>query len=124
MAHVILDENVQKSLATLLRNAGHTVDRAIEIGLGATPDEDIFAFAQQVGAVVVTKDTTFVDATALPSDHAGVILLRFPSLTPSKEVNDEFMRVITNQILLDHMRGRFVELGPGGYLRLSESGNP
>jgi predicted nuclease of predicted toxin-antitoxin system len=121
LAHVILDENVQKSLAKLLTDTGHTADRAIEIGLGATPDEDIFAFAQQVGAVVITKDTTFVDATALPPDHAGVILLKFPSLIPSKEVNDEFMRFITDQISLDDMRGRLVELGPGGRVRLTES---
>jgi predicted nuclease of predicted toxin-antitoxin system len=124
VAHVILDENVQKSLARALRDAGHTADRAIEIGLAAAPDEDIFTHAQTVGAVVITKDTTFVDPTNLPPDHAGVILLRFPNLTPAKEITEHAMRFLSDQISLNDMRGRFVELEPGGRFRVTEVANP
>jgi predicted nuclease of predicted toxin-antitoxin system len=121
VAHVILDENVQKSLARLLREAGHATDRAIDIGLGASPDRGIFTYAQRAGAVVITKDTTFVDPTVLPPDHAGVLLLRFSSLIPADTVNDEVMRFISNEISLDDMRGRFVELIPGGVSHVTES---
>jgi predicted nuclease of predicted toxin-antitoxin system len=120
VAHVILDENVQKSLAELLRDAGHTAERAVEAGLVATPDEDIFAYAQQLGAVVITRDTTFVDATDLPPDHGGVILLRFPNLMPTEEVNEEVMTFLTKEISLDDMRGRFVVLEPGGRARFRD----
>lgn len=123
MARVILDENVQKSLADLLRNAGNTVERAVDVGLRATPDADIFSYAQQVGAVVITRDTTFVDATALRSDHPGLILLRFPNLMPAEEVNKEVMRFITDQISLDDMRGRIIVLEPGGRTRIKDAPN-
>jgi predicted nuclease of predicted toxin-antitoxin system len=120
VAHVILDENVQKSLARLLREAGHAADRAVEIGLSATPDAAVFSYAQQIRAVVITKDTTFVDVATLPADHAGAILLRFPNQTPAEEINNEVMRFIANQVSLDDMGGRFAELEPGGQARLTE----
>lgn len=124
MARVVLDENVQKSLAELLRNAGHTAERAVDVGLRATLDADIFGYAQHVGAVVFTRDTTFVDATTLPPDHAGVVLLRFPNLMPTEDVNEEIMRFITNELSLEDMRGRIVVLEPAGRFRLRESANP
>ena len=49
MASVVLDEDVQKSLAEQLRIAGHNAERAVEIGLGAASDEAIFNYAQQHG---------------------------------------------------------------------------
>ena len=120
MAHVVLDEDVQKSLAQELRNIGHTVERVVEIGLGGASDEAVFAHAQQRGAKVITKDVGFVDATALPPDHGGVILLRFPKTIKTEALNQEVRRFLTDEISLDDMRGRFVVLEPGGRVRLRE----
>jgi predicted nuclease of predicted toxin-antitoxin system len=113
MARVVLDEDVQKSLALQLRNLGHTVERAVEVGLGSASDEAIFAYAQQRRAVVITRDLGFVDATALPLDHCGVILLRFPNVIGPEEVNQEIMRFLTRDVSLDDMSGRFVVIEPG-----------
>ena len=121
MAHVVLDEDVQKSLAQQLRDLGHTVERAVEIGLAAEPNEAIFAYAHQRQAVVITRDTTFVDATALPPDHRGVILLRFANIIKAEEVNQGVVQFVTGRIPLDDMRGRFVVLEPRGRARLRES---
>lgn len=118
MANFVLDENVQKSLADRLRAAGHTVDRVVEVGLRATPDETIFEYAQRRQAVVITLG--FLDASAAPSDHWGFILLRFPNEMPTDAVDNEVMRFLTHDISLDEFRGRFVVLEPGGGARLRE----
>jgi len=97
------------------------VERAVEVGLAATPDDEIFNYAQRRGAVVITKDTGFVDATSLPPGHGGVLLLRFPNAVPTEEVNAEVMRFITNEMPLDDMRGRMVVLEPGGRIRIRET---
>jgi predicted nuclease of predicted toxin-antitoxin system len=118
MAQVVLDEDVQKSLAQRLRDAGHTVERVVEVGLAGAPDEAVFNHAQQRGAVVITKDTGFVDATALPPNHGGVLLLRFPNTVKAEQVNQEVMRFLADQISLDDMRGRVAVLKPRGRARL------
>lgn len=51
-----------KSLAGQLTNAGHSVERVVEAGLGGPSDEAVFAYAQQRESVVITRDLGFVDA--------------------------------------------------------------
>jgi predicted nuclease of predicted toxin-antitoxin system len=120
VANVVLDEDLQRSLADHLRNAGHLVERVVEVGLKSAPDETIFRYAQQKQAVVITGDLGFVNAATLPSDHCGVILLRFPNEMATDSIDLEVMRFLSDQVSLDDMRGRFVVLEPGGGARFRE----
>jgi predicted nuclease of predicted toxin-antitoxin system len=121
LANVVLDESVQKSLADPLRAAGHTVERAVEVGLRASPDDTIFEYAHQRKAVVITLDVGFLDARTAPSDHWGLILLRFPNEMATDAVDVEVMRYLTREVSLDDMGGRVVVLEPGGRVRVRET---
>ena len=120
MANVVLDEGVQKSLADHLRGAGHAVELVVEVGLTAAPDEVIFEYAQRRQAIVITLDLGFVNASALPTEHWGFILLRFPNEMQTDAIDAEVMRFLRDEISLDDMHGRFVVLEPGGRARFRD----
>ncbi len=120
MANVVLDEDVQKSLAHHLRNAGHEVERVVDVRLTAALDEVIFDYAQEHQAVVITGDLGFINASVLPPNHSGIILLRFPNEMATDSIDAEVIRALTDEISLDDMRGRVVVLEPGGRVRLRE----
>lgn len=68
----LLDEDTERELAAKLSQAGHDVERVVnvdELGPG-TDDPDIRAYARQRNRIIFTYDDHHV--TAPYSDHAGV----------------------------------------------------
>ncbi len=55
----LVDQQLPPALAQWFRSRGHQADHTQYIGLGAAPDADIWAFAQEISAVIVTKDSDF-----------------------------------------------------------------
>ncbi|MCW5793406.1 MAG: DUF5615 family PIN-like protein [Nitrospira sp.] len=48
-----------------------------DVGLSGKPDEEVFAWAQQQSAVVVTFDEDFADGRSFPAQrHHGIVRLR------------------------------------------------
>jgi len=121
VANVVLDEDVHKSLAERLRDAGHTVERVVEVGLSSAEDLVIFGYAQQRQLVLITGDLGFVNARTITTEHWGVILLRYPNEMRTEAINAEVMDFINNEIPLGDLHGRLVVLEPGGRARIRES---
>ncbi|HEY7063586.1 MAG TPA: DUF5615 family PIN-like protein [Chloroflexota bacterium] len=96
MSRFLLDEDIPLPAAVALRQAGYAADHAVEVGLQSQPDPDVFSYAQTHGAVLITADLGFADIrTYPPGTHAGIIVVRFSTLRPIAERNEELVRAIT-----------------------------
>lgn len=76
---ILFDQNVPRSIAAWLaeRELRWSVHHTSDVDLNGAPDREIFAWAQDHQAVILTFDEDFADQRAFPvGDHAGVIRLR------------------------------------------------
>lgn len=76
---VLLDQNVPRAIAPWLqtRRPHWTISHTSEVMLSGRPDEDVFTWAQQRHALIMTFDEDFADQRAFPlGSHAGIIRLR------------------------------------------------
>jgi predicted nuclease of predicted toxin-antitoxin system len=70
---LVADECFPRRVALALAARGHEVSFAT----GGSPDEDVLAFAHDLGAALLTEDTDFGDlAIRQGRPHFGIILLR------------------------------------------------
>ncbi len=71
-----LDENIPRAAVDELIGRGHRCSRALDHFPPGTPDEELFAKAQVLGAVFVTTDRDFFHTIPLLyAQHCGVIAL-------------------------------------------------
>ena len=99
----LLDQNIPIALTAFLRSRRPSwiVEHVYDVGLGGASDQAIFAWAQQVAAIVVTYDEDFADARMYPiGSHAGVIRLRVWPKTyeETKSAFDRLLRSMMNGI--------------------------
>lgn len=76
---VLLDQNVPRAVGDWLRalRPAWRVSHATEVGLHGRPDDEVFGWAQQHNAVVITFDEDFADLRMYPlGKHKGVVRLR------------------------------------------------
>jgi predicted nuclease of predicted toxin-antitoxin system len=72
-----LDQMLHADLAGMLREHGHDVVRASEIGQARADDAEILERASQTARIVITLDKDFGDWVVLPLDrHLGVIRVK------------------------------------------------
>ena len=93
---VLLDQNVPRAIVHWLRarRTQWTIHHTSDVGLSGRPDGDIFAWAQQRHAVIITFDEDFADQRTFPTgSHAGIIRLRvWP--TTIEETQDALERLL------------------------------
>ena len=70
---VLLDQNVPRAIAHWLRvrRTRWTIYHTSDVALSGRPDEEIFAWAQQRHAVIITFDEDFADPHAVRLDRAN-----------------------------------------------------
>ena len=76
---VLLDQNVPRAIAHWLRarRAQWTIYHTSDVALSGCPDQEVFAWAQQRQAVILTFEEDFADQRSFPiGSHAGIIRLR------------------------------------------------
>ncbi|MBI2321669.1 MAG: DUF5615 family PIN-like protein [Chloroflexi bacterium] len=88
MSHFLLDENLPRSSARVLRDAGYDAVDVRDVGLRGHSDAEVFAYAQASGATLITADKGFANVRAYAAHpHAGLIVVRLPNEVPTAEVN-------------------------------------
>ena len=71
------DENMPKSVAELVSNAGHPTVRVDEQAMSGFADEAVIAVCMVEQRVLLTLDTDFLDSARFPPERfAGIIVLR------------------------------------------------
>lgn len=97
MWRFLIDEDMPRSTAVILRQAGYQAEDVRDVGLRGHTDEEIFAYAQAHGATLITADKGFTNILQFPpGTHAGIIVLRVPNELPTDEVNRELLRALAD----------------------------
>ncbi len=97
----LLDANMPRSSAELLRSLGFEVEDVRDIGMMAASDRAIIQHALKTKRIVVTRDTDFGELLRYPL-HPGAIILRLPFKYKSHEINtllkEFFISITPNEL--------------------------
>ena len=92
----LVDEDMPRSTAVVLRQAGHHAEDIRDVGLRGCSDQEVFNYAQSRRAILVTADKDFANVLRFPlGRHSGIIVVRVPDVLPTKRVNEELLRALT-----------------------------
>jgi predicted nuclease of predicted toxin-antitoxin system len=93
----LIDEDIPRSTAGVLRRAGHEAEDVRDAGLRGHSDQEVFDYAQAQGAVVITADKDFSNILRFPpGTHSGLIVVRVPDELPTQQVNQELLRALAD----------------------------
>lgn len=96
MWRFLVDEDMPRSTAVALRNAGYAAEDVRDVGLRGHSDADVFAYAQSHLATLISADKGFTNLLTFPlGTHAGLIVVRIPDDVPPKRLNEELLQALT-----------------------------
>lgn len=72
----LIDAQLPNALASWLRERGHQAEHVLEVGLAQGKDNPVWRYAEQNGAVVVTKDEDFAEWVRRGRAGPAVVWLR------------------------------------------------
>ena len=72
----LIDNQLPRALARLLKNLGHQGVHVLEFGLAQENDRAIWAYAAQNGFVIVSKDADFADLAVLDPNRVRIVWVR------------------------------------------------
>jgi predicted nuclease of predicted toxin-antitoxin system len=110
----LLDENMPRKILTSLRRDGFNATRVYDAGLRSQPDTVIFAYARARRMTIITFDTDYLNQTAFPPPHAGILVLcSFPRDTTVNELASAVLEAVVQLAHLD-ISNRVYRLDPSG----------
>ena len=113
MLHFLIDEDLPRSLARLLRAAGMVAEDARDTGLRNRPDEEVFKYAVSQGHVLLSGDLGFANLLRFPlATHAGIIVARFPNEVLTSTLNAAILNVLQT-LAEDDVTGNLIIIEPG-----------
>ena len=71
----LLDADMPRSSAELIRSIGYEVEDVRDIGMRAAKDREIIEYALKNNRIIITRDTDFGEVLRYP-EHPGAIILR------------------------------------------------
>lgn len=87
MAGFLVDEDLPRSLARVLREAGFEAEDVRDIGLRGRTDEDIHNYSVDRRLTLLTADLGFSNPLLFPAGHhPGLMIVRFPNEVSTGEV--------------------------------------
>lgn len=72
----LVDAQLPPALVRLLLEHGHSAEHVTEIGPADASDRELWRYALECGAVIVTKDEDFADMVAMGGEVPGVVWIR------------------------------------------------
>jgi len=103
----LIDADLPRPTAELLRSHGHQALDVRDLGLGAAADDEIAAYAKDHGLCLISGDFDFADIRHYaPEDYAGLVVLALP-----ESANRDMILRMVNAFLeasevLDRLPGR------------------
>jgi predicted nuclease of predicted toxin-antitoxin system len=92
----LMDADMPRSSAQVIRNMGFDVEDVRDIGMRAAKDREIIDYALINERIIVTRDTDFGEVLRYPK-HPGAIILRLPYTFRAVEINrrlEEFFKSV------------------------------
>lgn len=110
----LLDENIPRKVLSALRREGYSATRVYDVSLRSQLDAAIFAYARAYQMTIITFDTDYLNQTAFPPPHAGILVLRsFPRDTSVNELASAVLKAVAQLSQLD-ISNRNYRLDPSG----------
>ena len=72
----LVDAQLPPALVRWLAERGYTSEHVFDLGMASADDKDIWAYASQVGAVIITKDEDFAERRARAGDGPAIVWIR------------------------------------------------
>lgn len=116
----LLDENLPRSTAFVLRELGHDVYDVREI-LRGKRDEEIFNYAVSNDMTIITADRDFGNILRFPKIHKGIIIVRLPNELSTQVMNKEISKAIVE--LKDENIDRSIIVIEVGRIRVKKDPN-
>lgn len=107
----LLDQDVYASTARFLRESGHDVVSAAQIGCSQAADSELLSIAQEQGRIFVTRDRDFGGLVFVRELGAGVIYLRI--LPSTLCVGHKELDTVLTSYTEDELKKAFVVVEPG-----------
>ena len=113
MLKLVVDEDLPRSLARVLRDQGFAVLEVRESGLRGRADQEVFEFAQKERAAIITADLDFGNVLRFRlGSHYGIVIVHFPNEISTTELNRQFSRQFAELSEKD-FKGNLIILEPG-----------
>ncbi len=91
----LTDEDIPRSTARVLRDAGFDAVDVRDVGLRGKSDDEVFAYACQDNRLIITCDMGFSNILHFPpSKNPGILVVRIPDSEPIDRFNQEVRRAV------------------------------
>lgn len=113
MLKFLIDEDMHRSLAEILRARGFETLDVRDCGLRGKDDMEIFEFAQKERAIILTGDLGFGNILEFPmGSHAGIMIAHFPNKMSTVRINEELDKVL-DDLHENDINGNLIVIEPG-----------
>lgn len=103
----LLDANMPRSAASLLRELSHDVEDVRDVLPNGADDATVSAYAIARQLTLITRDFDFADIRNYPpKDYAGIIVLELPDDAVAAQVNQVLRLFVSKPDLLARLAGR------------------
>ena len=109
----LLDQDVYAITAKFLRDTGHDVITASDIGRSRATDSELLSIAHQQDRIFVTRDRDFGELVFLQNMGAGVIYLRVSPL--ALQAGHQELETVLTSYSEEELKSAFVVVEPGRY---------
>jgi predicted nuclease of predicted toxin-antitoxin system len=76
---ILVDAQLPPALARWLAARGHEASHVADLGLASASDQEIWTYALNAGATVITKDEDFAQRKVLEQDGPPIVWVRLPN---------------------------------------------
>ncbi|MBE0428100.1 MAG: DUF5615 family PIN-like protein [Nitrospirae bacterium] len=113
MLKFVIDEDLPRSTARVLKAKGYEVLDVRDCGLRGKSDEEVFKFAQRESALILTGDMGFGNILHFPvGSHSGIVIAHFPNEISTSELNNQIIKAFDNLTETD-FKGNLIIVEPG-----------
>ena len=113
MLKFVIDEDMPRSTAKVLRAKGYEALDVRDLGLRGKSDDEVFKFTQKEKAVILTGDLGFGNLLYFPvGSHSGIVIAHFPNEISSSELNNQIIKAFETLNEID-FKGNLIILEPG-----------
>lgn len=110
----LIDEDLPRSTANLLKQYEHEAIDARDIGLRGAKDRDIIAHAQEKGLCLITGDFDFSDVRNYPpSNYAGIVILEIHKEATASFILSLLEGLLKQEDLISRLPGKLAIVEPG-----------
>ena len=109
----LVDQDVYRDTIRFLRELGHDLVLAADLGMSRAPDERLLETALEQERILITRDKDFGNLVFVQRRRAGVICLRIRAIDRDS-VHEELMRALS-LYTEDSLRATFMTVTAQGH---------